>query len=198
MIALRLLAAGCLLVLGCGGQPPLDDGIPPPITGPDGKPARTIEFTLARFGGGTISLAELRRGLPGPDGPDGPDGSESEARPNVVLVTYFTTWCMPCLDLLPQLDRLATDIDGFEVIAISLDQKPSALLPPALEFLQLAMPVALADAMHQDGQTPFGRLHAVPISYLVDTQGRHVDTFIGITPTDYVRRRVEALIEGDR
>lgn len=198
MTALRLLAAGCLIVLGCGGQPPLDDGIPPPITGPDGKPARTIEFTLARFGGGTISLADLRRGLPGPDGPEGTEGTEGEARPNVVLVTYFTTWCLPCLDLLPQLDRLAAEIDRFEVIAISLDQKPAALLPPALEFLQLAMPVALADAMHQDGQTPFGRLHAVPISYLVDTRGRHVDTFVGITPTDYVRRRVEALIEGDR
>lgn len=189
MIALRLLAAGCLFALGCGGSPPVDDGIPPPIAGPDGKPARTIDFTLKRHGGGTISLADLRRGAPGPAG---------EARPQAVLVTYFTTWCMPCLDLLPQLDRLDSETDGLAVLAISLDQKPRTVLPPALEFLRLSIPVALADARHQDGQTPFGRLVAVPIAYLVDPQGRHVETFVGITPTDYVRRRVQTMIEEPR
>ena len=173
-----------LLALACGGQPARDGGVPPPITGPDGKPAETVRLQLDRFDGGTITLAELTRPADGP--------------PRAVLVTYFTTWCMPCIEMLPHLDRLDRELDGLAVLAVNLDHSPKALLPSAIAYLDLQMPIALADEAHHQGYSPFGRFNAVPVAYLVDPQGRHVETFVGITPTDYLRRRVAELTEGTR
>ncbi len=41
----------------------------------------------------------------------------------VVLVNIWATWCLPCRDEMPSMERLYQDIgeDGFEIMAVSID-----------------------------------------------------------------------------
>jgi len=61
-----------------------------------------------------------------------------------LLVNFWATWCPPCVEELPMLDRFWREnaANGFQVLALAIDQ-PSAVR----KFLQrqpLGFPVALA------------------------------------------------------
>jgi peroxiredoxin len=164
----------------CGGARPLP-GVPPPIGGPAGGTARTVALELPRLDGTPARLSDFRG--------------------RVVLVHFFTTWCTPCLEEIPVLDDLAHGeqaLPDFVVLGVSLDTTPEALLPPFIELLRIRFPVLLADRAMLQGQTPFGALAAIPASFLIDPQGRHVETYVGLTPVDHLRRRVRSLAEGGR
>jgi len=173
------------LMCGCGSAPPPGSGVPPPIVGPDGEPARSVTLSLPRIGfdgriEGDVSLAALRG--------------------NVVAVTYFTVWCQPCTETLPRIARLAKGLDGFEYVAVSLDEKPQSLVPPFVEYLRLepdTLRIAVADEAHRNARTPFGRLRAVPVTHLVDGGGRHIETLYGVPQTVYLHRRVLELSQRD-
>ncbi len=184
---LPLIALSVLAVLaGCGGGPsPAAGDVPPPITGPDGEPARSVNLVLPGID---------------PDGREAGDVSLLAHRGKVVAVTYFTVWCVPCGETLPRIARLAGELPQLDYVAVSLDDKPGKLIPAFAEYTRLdpdTIRFAIADAAHRDGRTPFGPLRAVPVTHLVDRGGRHVETFYGIPPTVYLHRRVLELSERD-
>lgn len=174
-LARGLLACG---LLACGGAP-APTRAPKDAAGA----ARAIELTLPRLE---------------PDGDVRGEVSLAALRGRVVLVTYFTAWCTPCTETLPRLAQLAAELDALEYVAVSLDERPHKAVPPLLEFLRIdpaALHLAIADGAHRDARTPFGALRAVPVTHLVDREGRYVETFHGIPPTVYVHRRVLELTE---
>ncbi len=82
---------------------------PPPVD--RGSPAPAFE--LPRVGGGTpVSLASLQGKL--------------------VLLNFWATWCKPCEDELPAMQRLHRALAGtdFELVAVSVDADPE----PVLQF----------------------------------------------------------------
>lgn len=95
-------------------------------------------------------------------------------RGKVLYVDFWASWCGPCRQALPALDAMRTEFgkDGFEVIAVNLDQKPE----DGLDFLK-KYPVTYPTV--QDSQGLVAKLYNVrtmPMSYLIDRQGvvRHV------------------------
>ena len=47
----------------------------------------------------------------------------SDLRGEVVLVNIWATWCLPCREEMPSMERLYRDVgeDGFEIMAVSID-----------------------------------------------------------------------------
>src|SRR5262245_48656859 len=58
----------------------------------------------------------------------------------VVLVNLWATWCAPCLQELPSLDRLQAQLgsDRFQVVAISVDRRGVEAVRPYFEKLKIA------------------------------------------------------------
>ncbi len=51
----------------------------------------------------------------------------SELKGHVVLVNFWATWCRPCLEEIPTLMQLETELrdNGFRLVAVSLDEAGS-------------------------------------------------------------------------
>jgi thiol-disulfide isomerase/thioredoxin len=101
-------------------------------------------------------------------------------RGKVVLLSFWASWCPPCRRELPMLERLQQLVDpkSLEVVAVSIDEGGK----PAVEaFLKRANVTRLrpyldprgeaASRVDQDIPAPF-ILFGLPISYLIDRQGR--------------------------
>jgi hypothetical protein len=79
-------------------------------------------------------------------------------------------------------------------LGVALDLDGRKLLPMFLEVRGLAYPVGLADERMLHGETPFGPVRAIPATFLVDADGRHVETFQGVVPFAHLQARLDALI----
>ncbi len=113
-------------------------------------------FKLPARGGGQLDLSQLRGKL--------------------VLVNFWATWCPPCREEMPSLEKLAASLEpgSFEIVAVSVDEGWG----PVEKFLSPR--TALQVALDEGART--SRLYGTakfPESYLVDAQGNLRLKFVG-------------------
>ena len=167
---MRLISI-CVLV-GCGSAATQSEGAPQASS--EGKsPPIAFEFTDMA---GKAWRSVDRRGKP-------------------LVVTVFTSWCQPCLSILEQLDATRTIpeyAEKFDVVAVSVDQNLGPVLTAFLEQLDVKYAVVQADEKTRFGHGPFGRIAAVPTTYLLDSEGRLIETLVGGVPIDHLVRQAVA------
>jgi cytochrome c biogenesis protein CcmG, thiol:disulfide interchange protein DsbE len=96
----------------------------------------------------------------------------------VVMVNYWATWCAPCRKEMPKLDAFYKKYhsQGLEIVGISIDFERD--LEKARKVARtVGYPTAVAKSITDDG---FGIPKAVPITWIVDTDGKVRDRFIEV------------------
>lgn len=68
----------------------------------------------------------------------------ADYRGKVVLVNFWATWCVPCRDEMPSIERLRASLDGrrFAVLAVNLAE-PESRIQKFLDAVPLGFPVLL-------------------------------------------------------
>lgn len=119
----------------------------------------------------------------------------SDLRGQVVLVTFWASWCGPCKTELPALEApwLARKEKGFNVVAISVDDR----IEDSRAFLATT-PVAYTTVWDPGGKVvsdPWQVLN-LPMSFLIDRAGAIRQVHIGYTPRQLegTLRLVDALL----
>jgi thiol-disulfide isomerase/thioredoxin len=96
-----------------------------------------------------------------------------------VLLNIWATWCGPCREEMPTLDRLQASMGGpdFEVIALSIDEGGIAVINDFYQELGLK---ALRVFVDPSGMA-LGALNVLglPTTLLIDREGREVGRYIG-------------------
>jgi peroxiredoxin len=136
------------------------------------------EFALPRLAGdGDVSLGALRG--------------------KVVLLNFWATWCAPCEDEMPAMQRLHDGLAGqpFELVAVSVDQSADDV-KAFRDRLQLSFPILL------DPERKASSLYQTfryPESFLIDKSGMVVERYVGPRAWDdplYVQRIKELMGQG--
>jgi len=102
----------------------------------------------------------------------------------VVLVNLWATWCAPCLQELPSLDRLQAQLgsDRFQVVAISVDRRGVEAVRPYFEKLKIAH---LALYVEPEGHLAQSvGLQVLPSTIVVDPRGLMLGKLIGAAEWD--------------
>lgn len=113
-------------------------------------------------------------------------------RGQVVLLNFWATWCPPCTDEMPSMERLYQRYKpfGFTILAISVDMEEAATIAPFVEALKVTFPIGLAPSMDVPNQYA---LRALPSSFLIDRSGNTVAIALG--PRDWDGTAAHAVIE---
>ncbi len=119
------------------------------------------QFEVARLEGGQLTLPEDFAGQP-------------------VLINIWASWCPPCVEEMPELDRFARaqGADGIQVLGIALDE------PEAVRAFLAEVPVGYPQGIDMPGRADAGvRLGnprgVMPYSVLVSADGRVLKQRIG-------------------
>jgi peroxiredoxin len=101
---------------------------------------------------------------------DGRPVSLSSFKGKVVMVHFWATWCPPCVDELPTLDRLFRSMAGpdLEILAVSVDDGGAATVGSFMQRNGLSLPVLLNP--DQSVSRAYGTFK-FPETYLVDREG---------------------------
>jgi cytochrome c biogenesis protein CcmG, thiol:disulfide interchange protein DsbE len=109
---------------------------------------------------------------------DGRTFDLANLRGQVVLVNYWATWCAPCRKEMPKLDAFYRRHhgQGLEIIGISIDF-PRDFEKARKAAQTVTYPTAMAKAVTDDG---FGIPKGVPITWVIDADGKVRDRFIEV------------------
>jgi cytochrome c biogenesis protein CcmG, thiol:disulfide interchange protein DsbE len=93
-------------------------------------------------------------------------------------VNYWATWCAPCRKEMPRLGAFYRRYhgQGLEIIGISIDF-PRDFEKARKAAQTVAYPTALSKAISEDG---FGTPKGVPITWVIDADGKVRDRFIEV------------------
>jgi cytochrome c biogenesis protein CcmG, thiol:disulfide interchange protein DsbE len=133
---------------------------------------RAEDFTVALLSGEPLKLSE-QRGKP-------------------VMINFWATWCAPCREEMPAMERLYRRHreHGFVLLAVSVDTD-AALVRPFLERHKLTFPVTLDSKMSLANAYS---VRALPSSFLVDRDGNLAALALG--PRAWDNRVAHSLVEG--
>jgi peroxiredoxin len=108
---------------------------------------------------------------------DGPEQSLSSLRGRVVLLNFWATWCKPCEDEMPAMQRLYQQLprEDFELLAVSVDDGPAEVVA-FQQRLGLSFPILL------DSDQRVARSYETfrfPETLLVGRDGVVIERFVG-------------------
>jgi peroxiredoxin len=94
----------------------------------------------------------------------------SDYRGKVVFLNIWATWCGPCREEMPSMEKLYQEMKGedFEILAVSIDALGAAAVKPFMAELKLTFPVLL------DAQGAIRSLYnttGVPETFILDRNG---------------------------
>jgi cytochrome c biogenesis protein CcmG/thiol:disulfide interchange protein DsbE len=161
----RTLCASTLLVLLVWGCTSQADN--------NELPGRAPQFALKDLKGQTLRLEDLRG--------------------KVVLLNFFATWCAPCRQEIPDLQRLYRRFNdqGLEIVGISLDMEGARLLNPFVQYYGITYPIVLGT---REVVVDYGGIRGIPTSFLIDRTGRVAKHFVGFRPVQVFEQSVLELL----
>jgi len=115
-------------------------------------------------------------------------------RGKVVLINFWATWCEPCKDEMPSIERLRRSLEGrpFAVLAVNLAE-PDSRVQRFLREVPLGFPVL----MDRDTATAKAwKARLLPATYIVGPDGRIRYSYLGELDwsREPVRRQIAELL----
>ncbi|MBI1954805.1 MAG: TlpA family protein disulfide reductase [Acidobacteria bacterium] len=129
-------------------------------------------FTLRQDDGQVLALADFRG--------------------KIVVLNFWATWCGPCIEEMPSLNRLTEKYagKGVAVVAVSLDEDPDAyrefLAKNHISFLTLRDPSRRTSELYGT--------YKLPESYIISREGRLLNKIIGAA--DWTSAEMLSYFEG--
>ena len=111
----------------------------------------------------------------------------------VLLVTFFASWCPPCIQEIPALIALQDSFKpkGFSVVAFSVDEGELAPLKKLIDKYGINYPVLLAEPFVTKS---FGGVSGIPVTFLVNRKGQIVKKYLGYVSHDHLEEEIKNML----
>ncbi|WHZ10243.1 MAG: TlpA disulfide reductase family protein [Burkholderiaceae bacterium] len=124
---------------------------------------------------------------------DGRSIATGDLRGQVVIATFWATWCAPCREELPLLSAYAARhaADGLQVLGFSLDGADKLNQVRAVAA-SLSFPVGL---LPSPWVPVYGRIWRLPVSFVIDRAGRLADDGWRDDPPEMTAERLRRVVD---
>lgn len=144
----------------------------------------------------SISSAYAAAQMPSFSLPDAVSGStvnSTKFTGKTLLVTFFATWCPPCMQEVPTLIELQQQFSkaDFSVVGLSVDEGGPEIVAKLIQNRSINYPVLMADAATARN---FGGVVGIPTSFLVNKEGNVVKKYPGYVPHTVLEQDIKKIM----
>ena len=137
-----------------------------------GKPAR-LDFTLKDMHGADVRLSSFKG--------------------KVILINFWATWCGPCKTEIPDLVALQDQYRG-DLVILGLSTTDTAdQVKPYVDEYKMNYPVLITKD-REEVQDAYGPMWGIPMSIIVDREGKIAKRHAGIGTKEQFEREIKALL----
>jgi thiol-disulfide isomerase/thioredoxin len=145
-----------------------------------GSPLKALgdapKFELERISGGKLNSDELKG--------------------KVVVVDFWATWCQPCIQEIPNYNKMAEEYadKDVQILGVTLESGSLEDAKPKVEALNMKYPVVMGNDAVVDG---FGGLIGFPTTFLVGKDGKIYKKYLGMTSKkkETIEKDIQTLLE---
>jgi len=123
----------------------------------------------------------------------GKDVSLSDFRGNIVFLNFWATWCPPCRQEMPSMEKLHEKYKdrGLTILAVAGDGEGVELVRPFVEERNFTFPVLIDD---RGKAADIYRIFAVPTTIIIGTDGKIIGKVQGAA--DWFSEEVQDYFDG--
>lgn len=116
----------------------------------------------------------------------------SKYRGHLVLLNFWASWCVPCREEMPLFSKWQRELGarGLQVIGVSMDDDAREVRK-FLAAYPVTYPIVVGDAKFAEH---FGGVLGLPLSYLIDAQGRVVARYQGEVDLPGIEAKIKELL----
>lgn len=120
--------------------------------------------------------------------------SLSDFKGKVILLDFWATWCVPCKQEIPGFIGLQKKFGarGLQVVGLSVDD-PLSKAKEYATAMKMNYPILLADG-DEEILKAYDPIPSIPVSVIIDRQGRIVARHLGIAPMDVFEKEIAPLL----
>jgi cytochrome c biogenesis protein CcmG/thiol:disulfide interchange protein DsbE len=122
----------------------------------------------------------------------GKDYTLSQFKGKVVVINFFTFFCGPCRDEMPDLNKINNELKGkgLQMFGIALSSDPTQIRF-LVKQLGLQYPVLVGNDKVSDA---YGSIAVVPTTVIIDKQGNIVQRIEGTRKKEVFQKLIEPLL----
>ena len=116
-------------------------------------------------------------------------GAPIDTAGKVVVVNFWATWCVPCIQEIPSFNKLHKEFggQGVAVVGVSMDEEGAERIEPFLKKHPMEYTVALGSPeMNQQY-----KLDSLPVTLVFDRSGKQVKRFEGFLKEDALQAAIK-------
>jgi len=120
--------------------------------------------------------------------------SMSAFKGKVIILDFWATWCVPCKAEIPGFIELQKKYgeQGLQIIGLSVDDTAS-MAKKYSEEMKMNYPILLAEGK-EDILRAYDPIGSIPVSVVIDRQGRIVFRHVGIEKMDVFEKEIASLL----
>ncbi|MBI4643212.1 MAG: TlpA family protein disulfide reductase [Deltaproteobacteria bacterium] len=147
---------------------------------------------ILAFAAGSLAANKAAPDFSLPDILQGKNYSLSQYKGKVVMINFFTFFCMPCREEMPDLNNIYKEMQGkgLQVLGIGLSSDP-VQLRFLVKQIGLTYPVLAGnDKVSKD----YGNVEVVPTTFIIDKQGNIAHKILGTRKKEEFVKMIQALL----